>query len=928
MGGRAVAEPLGSRPGTCDHRPRHGAASGCVPGRAPHWAHRTRRRPRPGHRWRTHRRGRPHSARRGGTIRGDAVMTALHSIPRSVRWTVLLGLIGLALTVPFSAPDGSGMQWDEAVLGGVAASAAWRIFRLTRTMSGRAAHPWRVVGYAAVLFMTAQWLVAACPGPGPDGFACDDARLFAGACAPLVTCGMLARRVRHTRWIALVVDGLIIAVALLVLTEVLRTPLVNPVGAPDDLRSLVLAYGGYAAVMLACAGALCTVSTAALRRSVSVMMGAVAWQALAACAEAMAIVDPSWVWTATSDVAVAMGMQTVVIAASLAPGRPARRTARDSAPVVSPLGLMLVIGAMLSLPFAIAVMELRDEEYSVAAEVGFAVVFTLMALRLAIRVREDGRVTEDLVRSEEDFRELIEASSDGIAIMDGEFHLIFTSPAARSLLGLVADSGEEVSLLDLVHPADREAVRVATLEVPAGQGPPLHFGVGMPDGSRRELEATSTERPGSGRRVLYLRDVTTRRRRERELERMAYTDHLTALPNRAVLFQEMATPSDDDRCLLVLDLDGFKAVNDVAGHEAGDQLLVEVARRLNTVVREDDLVARLGGDEFAVLVAGTLAEAEDVAHRVVDALGMPHRTSDWAFAVGASVGVAVLGRAGGQVAFREADAALRAAKRAGKGCVRLADVEGSPDVLSDADLVGVVDGGVLDLRLDAASDVDGRIVLLHAVPVWQHAVHGALRGMELWTVAERQGRTAALQMWLLRQACLDVAGLDDRIGVVVSLPAGHVQPDGLAAQVESALADSGLAPSRLTLSFTEETLLTSSAAFVPALEAARRTGVRLCLDNYGMGHSPFPRLPRIPLGLARVALAALASRADTDRALQVLAAIVRTTRSFGLVAIAGGVATPELREAVLTTGVQLLQGRGEPHDLTIDEVAALSVPAV
>src|SRR3954454_10863644 len=928
MGGRAVGEPLGSRPGTCDHRPRHGAASGSVPGRASHRAHRTRRRPRPGHRWRTHRRGRPHSARRGGTIRGDAVMTALHSIPRSVRWTVLLGLIGLALTVPFSAPDGSGMQWDEAVLGGVAASAAWRIFRLTRTMSGRAAHPWRVVGYAAVLFMTAQWLVAACPGPELDGFGFDDVLLFAGACAPLVTCGMLARRVRHTRWIALVVDGLIIAVALLVLTEVLRTPLVNPVGAPDDLRSLVLAYGGYAAVMLACAGALCTVSTAALRRSVSVMMGAVAWQALAACAEAMAIVDPSWVWTATSDVAVAMGLQTIVIAASLAPGRPAGRTARDSAPVVSPLGLMLVIGAMLSLPLAIAVMELREEEYSVAAEIGFAVVFTLTALRLVIRVREDGQVTEDLVRREEDFRELIEASSDGIAIMDGEFHLIFTSPAARSLLGLAADSGEEVSLLDLVHPADRDAVRAATLDVPAGHGPPLHFGVGTPDGSRRELEATSTERPGSGRRVLYLRDVTSRRR-ERELERMAYTDHLTALPNRAMLFQEMATPSDDGRCLLVLDLDGFKAVNDVAGHGAGDQLLVEVARRLHTVVREDDLVARLGGDEFAVLVTGNLAEAEDVAHRVVDALGMPHRTSDWAFAVGASVGVAVLGRAGGQVAFREADAALRAAKRAGKGCVRLADVEDSPVVLSDADLVGVVDGGVLDLRLDAASDVDGRIVLLHAVPVWQHAVHGALRGMELWTVAERQGLTAALQVWLLRQACLDVAGLDDdRIGVVVSLPAGHVQPDGLAAQVESALADSGLAPSRLTLSFTEETLLTSSAAFVPALEAARRTGVRLCLDNYGMGHSLFALLARIPLDLVRVDLAALASRDDTDRALQVLAAIVRTTRSFGLVAIAGGVATPELREAVLTTDVQLLQGRGEPHDLTIDEVAALSVPAV
>src|SRR4051795_808249 len=451
MGGRAVAEPPGSRPGTCDYRPRHGAASGCVPGRAPHWAHRTRRRPRPGHRWRTHRRGRPHSARRGGTIRGDAVMTALHSIPRSVRWTVLLGLIGLALTVPFSAPDGSGMQWDEAVLGGVAASAAWRIFRLTRTMSGRAAQPWRVVGYAAVLFMTAQWLVAACPGPELDGFGFDDVLLFAGACAPLVTCGMLARRVRHTRWIALVVDGLIIAVALLVLTEVLRTPLVNPVGAPDDLRSLVLAYGGYAAVMLACAGALCTVSTAALRRSVSVMMGAVAWQTLAACAEAMAIVDPSWVWTATSDVAVALGLQTVVIAAGYAPTRFADRSPRASAPQVSPLGLLPVVSAMLSLPLAIGLMESQGQSHSVAADLGFAAVFSLMAVRLVLRIREDGRVTEDLVRNEEDFRGLIESSSDGIAIMDGDFQLLFTSPAARNLLGLGgATDDTEVSLLDLV----------------------------------------------------------------------------------------------------------------------------------------------------------------------------------------------------------------------------------------------------------------------------------------------------------------------------------------------------------------------------------------------------------------------------------------------------------------------------------------------
>ena len=713
--------------------------------------------------------------------------------------------------------------------------------------------------------------------------------------------------------------------ALLAVTDVLRTPLVNPVGAPDDLRSLVLAYGGYAAVMLGGAGALCTVSTAALRRSVSVMIGAVAWQAAAACAEAMAIIDPSAVWTATSDVAVALGLQTVVIAASFAPTRYTDRTARAAAPVVSRLGLVLVVASMLALPLAIALMELRAVAHSVYAETGFAIVFTLMALRLVLRIREDGRITEDLVRSEEDFRELIEASSDGIAIMDGGFRLLFASPAARSLLGLEAESaaGDDVSLLDLVDPSDRELVRAATSDVPAGEGPPLHFRVVPTAGPARELEATSTERPGSDRRVLYLRDVTTRRRRERELERMAYTDHLTGLPNRALLFEEMATPAEDGRCLLVLDLDGFKAVNDVAGHEAGDQLLVEVARRLNTVVREDDLVARLGGDEFAVLVTGSIGEAEDVAQRVVDALGLPHRTSDWAFAVGASVGVAELGAAGGRLAFREADAALRAAKQAGKGCVRLAHSDNVSIVVPDAELAAVADEGVLQLRLDAACDADGRIVLVHAVPVWQHAVHGTVRGMELWTAAERQGRSAALQSWLLQQACLEAAGLDDdRIGVAVSLPAGHVHPDGLAGAVETALAESGLAPSRLTLAFTEETLLTASAALIPELEAARRTGVRLCLDNFGMGHSLYALLARISLDMVRVDLAVLASRDDTDRALQVLAAIARTTAEFGLTAIAGGISPPEVREAVLATDVELLQGRDQ-HDLTLGEVAAL-----
>jgi diguanylate cyclase (GGDEF)-like protein/PAS domain S-box-containing protein len=691
----------------------------------------------------------------------------------------------------------------------------------------------------------------------------------------------------------------------------------------------VLIYGAYAAVMLGGAGALCTVSTAALRRSATVMIGAVACQAAAACAEAMAIVAPSPLWTAASGVAVALGIQAVVLAAAYAPTANADRLARVTSPRVSPWGVALVVLAMLGVPAAVVHNLLRDRAITDGADFGIAVVLALIALRLGLRIREDSRLTEDLVRNDEDFRSLVESSSDGVAIVDADLQLLFTSPAARDMLGLLPEGGQDCSLLDRVDPEDRLLLR-ASIQGSEDGGPVLHFRVVRSDGELGELEATTTASPGSDRRVLYLRDVTSRRSRERELERMAYTDHLTALPNRAQLFQDMAAPTTAPRCLLVLDLDGFKAVNDVAGHEAGDQLLVEVARRLHTVVRGDDLVARLGGDEFAVLVTGSLADAVEVAQRVVDVLGMPHRVRDWTFAVGASAGVAALGEAGGQLAFREADTALRAAKQAGKGCVRIADQDVPSTIPEGVDIATLIAEGTFTVRFNAASDVAGRIDIVHAVPVWDHVVHGTVRGQELWGAAERQGMSADLQRWLLRHACINTAGLpDERVAVAVSLPAGHVTADGLADQVADALAESGLAPSRLVLSFTEETLLTSSAALVPELEAARRTGVRLCLDNYGMGHSLFALLARISLDVVRIDLAALAARGDTDRALQVLASIVRSTADFGLVAVVGGVPTPELAAAAFAVGADLVNGPCQPRDLSTADLAerVAAVPA-
>jgi diguanylate cyclase (GGDEF)-like protein/PAS domain S-box-containing protein len=851
----------------------------------------------------------------------------LRELPRQLRWTVGLGLAGLALTVPSSAADGTGMQWDELVLGCIAGSCVVLVLRRLRRMHPDAARPWWPVAAGALCIAVAQFLAGAFPGPAFDGFGTDEVVLVVGAGAPLVTCAMLARRVVRTRWSALVVDGAIVATAVLVVTEVLRTPLgtplADPVGAPEDLHSLVLLHGAYAAVVLGAAAALCTVSAAALRRSATTLIVGAAAQAVGAGAKAMAIVSPGWIWTATSDLAVAAALLLTALAAASAPPRVSERTARAAAPRISPVGLSLVVAAVLGLPLAMLTGTLRGVPLSTAAELGCGVVLALLAARVVLRIREDGRMTEDLVRSEEDFRDLIEASSDGIAIMDAQFRLPFTSPAARRLLGIDAEPDEAVSLLDLVVPEDREPLRRAAADHPVGAGPALHFRVAVDGGRTRDLEVTSSVRPGSARRVLYLRDVTTRRRREQELERMAYTDHLTGLANRAMLFRELATPAPEQRCLLVVDLDGFKAINDVAGHEAGDQLLVDVARRLHTVVREYDLVSRLGGDEFAVLVTGGPADGEDVASRIVEVMAMPFRSGDVPFAIGASVGVAPVTAAGGQAAFREADTALRIAKQAGKGCVRLAGDDERVGAEAEPDFHDVVAEGTFAVRMDTACGPDGRIELVHAVPAWSHPLHETVRGPELWAFADRQGRAAELQLWLLHEACRVAASLpDDRVCVAVSLPAGSVTAEELASTVAGALAASGLPPERLILSFTEETLLTSSAALVPELEAVRRTGVKLCLDNYGMGHSLFALLARVALDLVRVDLAVLAGR-NVDRGLQVLSAIARTTADVGLTSIAGGIATPEQRDGALAAGMDLVHGRALPVDLDARQARAL-----
>jgi diguanylate cyclase (GGDEF)-like protein len=407
---------------------------------------------------------------------------------------------------------------------------------------------------------------------------------------------------------------------------------------------------------------------------------------------------------------------------------------------------------------------------------------------------------------------------------------------------------------------------------------------------------------------------------------MAFTDHLTRLPNRAMLFQEMAALSAvaGERCLLVLDLDGFKAVNDSAGHEAGDLLLVEVARRLQGLLRTDDLVARLGGDEFAVLMPGDEDAAIEAAQRVVDVLGHPYRVGDRTFSVGASVGLCQVHPGGGQLAFRQADTALRMAKQAGKGCWRVHTDDRVAQAASTSDIAAALAGGEVQLRFDLIGNGDtGILSAVHAAPVWVHGELGLLPAPELWAAAERQGQTAALQQWLLTRACADVAAMDADLLVAVDLPAGLVHADELPGEVAAALAGAGMAPRRLTLCFTEEVLQTSSAALIPALHTVHEAGVRLGLDDYGMGSTLWSQLARLPVDVVMVDVRNLAAKGNGDRALKLLGAIARSARAFDVDTVAKEISTQPMLTELRTQGLVAVSGPVLPVGLTAPQVAAV-----
>jgi diguanylate cyclase (GGDEF)-like protein len=428
-------------------------------------------------------------------------------------------------------------------------------------------------------------------------------------------------------------------------------------------------------------------------------------------------------------------------------------------------------------------------------------------------------------------------------------------------------------------------------------------------------------------RLPALRDVTERRSSQRELEKLAYTDFLTGLPNRARLMAGLAAARSraakgQASSLLLLDLDGFKPVNDVAGHEAGDHLLVQVAERLRLTVRDGDLVGRLGGDEFAVLVADGLEEATALAERIVADLRtvQPARggyTDGVVFDISGSIGVTELDPADEiSTTVRRADVALRAAKAAGKSCVRTAghavDSAMGRRARLARDLPTAIEQEQFRLVYQPVAGIEDRRVLgLEALVRWDHPVLGTVPPDEFIELAEGDGLIVPLQQWVLRKATADFAALivegrDLKLGVNVSVR--HLQAGCLAPDVARALAQSGLPPDRLMIEVTESVLLDAEDRLESDLGTLREMGCIISLDDFGRGYSSLAYLARLPVDVLKMDREFIGDVETDPRAAALVAAVVDLGRTLGMDVVAEGVETAGQLRALRDMRCRYVQG--------------------
>jgi diguanylate cyclase (GGDEF)-like protein len=447
--------------------------------------------------------------------------------------------------------------------------------------------------------------------------------------------------------------------------------------------------------------------------------------------------------------------------------------------------------------------------------------------------------------------------------------------------------------------------------------------------------------------VVTMLDITERKAAETEIRNLAFYDVLTGLPNRRLLMDRLSQAlahsarNTSSGALLFLDLDNFKDLNDTLGHDKGDQLLKQVAQRLQLCVREGDTVARLGGDEFVVMLQD-LSEEQSAAAMQVELMGakilrilnQPYLLTDTTHRSTPSVGVTVFGAKPEtpEDLLKRADLAMYQAKAAGRNTLRFFDVQMQTTVTQRAGLEAALREAVEQqqflLHYQAQVDADGNITGAESLVRWQHPGRGMVYPGEFIALAEHTGLILPMGQWILNSACRQMARWARQPGlrqltVSVNVSALQLMQADFVAQVLQALEQSGADPRRLKLELTESVLVSDVAKTIDKMLALKARGVGFSLDDFGTGYSSLAFLKLLPLDQLKIDQSFVRDiLVDNDDA-AIAKMVIALGDSLNLLVMAEGVETQEQRAYLAQLGCHAYQGYLFGRPLSVEAFEAL-----
>jgi diguanylate cyclase (GGDEF)-like protein/PAS domain S-box-containing protein len=540
------------------------------------------------------------------------------------------------------------------------------------------------------------------------------------------------------------------------------------------------------------------------------------------------------------------------------------------------------------------------------------------------------KATRRAQSSDRQLRDMLDAALDAHVVMDSKGVITEWNAPAEAMFGWRRDEVVGKMLADtIVPPALREGHRSGLAKyLKTGEGPILNRRVEL-EALRKngvafpvELTVATIGTADGPAFSAFLRDISERRQVDQQLRRLALHDVLTGLPNRLLLYDRaeqafaMAKRTDATVALLLMDLDGFKDINDAYGHHVGDMLLQEVSIRLRDALRPADTVARLGGDEFAVLLPVDDAAGALAAAKVLRAsLDQPLTLEGVRMPLAASVGVALFPAHGEDplTLLRRADIAMYAAKRRGAGIVVYeegSDLEGAARLGLATDLRDALRDGGLHFNFQPVIDLTTRqIDMMEALARWDHPRLGLVPTTEFIALAQRSGLMPQLSSWALKAALTKAREWQARgIAIAVNMAVSDLSDPTFPDRVRAAVDESGIPASCLHLEVTESGVMSEPERILTCLERLRDIGVRLAIDDFGTGSSSLAYLHRLPIHACKIDRSFIRRLTTEASSVAIVRATIELAHALGLRVIAEGVEDAATLNVLRGMGCDLAQG--------------------